>query len=656
MTLRNAVRKAKAETGLRRDMKFAPTTLDTDARTVEVIAATETPVDRIFGREILVCDATAVMPRRLHLLPVLDSHRGESVLNILGTVVAHRFEGRKLVMNLRFADTPAGNAAMAMVADGTLTSVSIGYRVLKAEEVAGRRGDVPTVNVTKWEPVEISFVAVPADPTALVRGKTDMAIRPKKTNRNAPRVIDDLNPDDDIDTRLGSDDDDNDDTSDLRQRTFSTRDMSDVMTLRDLAVRSGVNESDFTVIMERSGGNMNRLRSNVLRLMAERSDDTPTDSRLGISQLDGLQGRGTEARDAIIDALAVRLGGTSKVKDNPHAGRSLIEIGRRYLEQVGFSTRGMDDVRLADILIAGRQADGISVRAGHTTSDFPLLLQGAGNRALLERFSSQVTPLKSFSRKRDVRDFRQQTFIRPGEAPLLEKVLENGAIRHGTLEEDTRGLKIDTYAKMFSISRQALINDDLGAFSEFLGAFAQASAETEGNLFAGLLLANGLQGATLGDNKPLFHADHGNYTATGSAISVDAVSEARKMMRLQKNVNGTGTAGVVPAILLVGPSQETEAEKLVASLNAATIGEVNPFTGKLRVEVENRITHDGWYLVADPAQRPVFMHGYLQGGEGPQVGMKEGWEVLGTQYRCVLDFGCAVMESRAIYFNKGPGS
>ncbi len=186
MTIRNAIRKAKAETGLRRDLKFSPTTLDTEARTVEVIAATETPVDRIFGREILVCDATAVMPRRLNLLPVLDSHRGESVLNILGTVVGHRFEGRKLIMNLRFADTPAGNAAMALVADGTLTSVSIGYRVLKAEEVAGRRGDVPTVNVTKWEPVEISFVAVPADPTALVRGKTHMATRPKKTNRNAP--------------------------------------------------------------------------------------------------------------------------------------------------------------------------------------------------------------------------------------------------------------------------------------------------------------------------------------------------------------------------------------------------------------------------------------------------------------------------------------
>ncbi len=287
-------------------------------------------------------------------------------------------------------------------------------------------------------------------------------------------------------------------------------------------------------------------------------------------------------------------------------------------------------------------------------SDFPNLLQGAGQRALLQRYDSQPSVLKSFSSQRNARDFRQQTFIRPGEAPLLEKVLEDGTIRHGTLEEDARGLKIETYAKLFSISRQALINDDLGAFSDFLGAFAQSSAETEGNLFAGLLLANGLQGATLGDNKPLFHADHGNYTEVGSAISVDAVSEARKMMRLQKNVNGTGTAGVVPAILLVGPSQETEAEKLVASLNAATIGEVNPFTGKLRVEVENRITHNGWYLVADPAQRPTFMHGYLQGGEGPQVGMKEGWEVLGTQFRCLLDFGCGVLDYRSIYFNTGP--
>lgn len=214
---------------------------------------------------------------------------------------------------------------------------------------------------------------------------------------------------------------------------------------------------------------------------------------------------------------------------------------------------------------AGRRVEALSSRGMHTTSDFPILLQAAGNRALLQRYEPLASPLKSLSAQRNARDFRQQSFVRPGEAPLLEKVLESGEIKSGTTSEDSRGLKIDTYGKMFNISRQALVNDDLGAFSDFLGVFAQSAAETEGNLFASLLLSNEKAGIKLGDDKPLFHTDRKNIGAPAD-ITVDSVGFARMAMRTHKNVNGTGTAGVVPAVLLVGPSQETDAEKLVASI------------------------------------------------------------------------------------------
>ncbi len=78
------------------------------------------------------------------------------------------------------------------------------------------------------------------------------------------------------------------------------------------------------------------------------------------------------------------------------------------------------------------------------------------------------------------------------------------------------------------------------------------------------------------DGKTLFHADHMNKAATGSMINESSVTEARTAMRLQKNINGTGTAGVTPAVLLVGPRMETTAEKFVASISATKYGGSKP--------------------------------------------------------------------------------
>lgn len=649
-----ALRKAKADSGLRRTWGFQPETLNEEERTIWVVAATETPVRRYYGDEILLCTRKAVVATRLKNMPVLDSHRSTSVKDILGQVIETRFEGRQLHMKVRFADNENGNAALGLVRDGMLHKVSAGYRILEAEESTGRNG-VPVITVTRWEPSEISLVSVPADPNATIRGNVKMAKKPTTTRRAPVEEI----LDEGIET--GHDEDGDERPAPVGQRSFSVADVNAIMSIRSQTASAGISDQDFADMVSRSNGSMDRFRRGYMKMLVERDEATRVDSHLGLGA-DGLQHRGGDIRNMVVDALAARLGATAQMQNNPLAGRSSVEIGRRYLEESGVSTRGMDDHRIADVLIAGRQIDVMSSRAQHTTSDFPQLLLAAGNRALLQRYEPLVSPLKSLSSVRHVRDFRQQTFIRPGEAPLLEKVLESGEIKHGTMEEDSRGLKLDTYARMFNISRNALVNDDLGAFSDFLGVFAQAASETEGNLFASLLLANNKAGIVLSDGLPFFHPDRNNVSwiteggtkkPSGSAITVDSVGAARMNMRTHKNVNGTGTAGVVPAVLLVGPAQETEAEKLVASINASNINDANPFAGKLRVLVENRLDGNGWYLFADQGQRPALMHGYLDGASGPQVESKEGWDILGTSFRCILDFGCGVLDWRSAYFNPG---
>ncbi len=70
--------------------------------------------------------------------------------------------------------------------------------------------------------------------------------------------------------------------------------------------------------------------------------------------------------------------------------------------------------------------------------------------------------------------------------------MENGEVRHGTLSESGQGLKIDTYAKIFSLTRQALINDDLVPSRTSSMHSRNRQPKTEGDLLFELLSANAL--------------------------------------------------------------------------------------------------------------------------------------------------------------------
>ncbi len=191
----------------------------------------------------------------------------------------------------------------------------------------------------------------------------------------------------------------------------------------------------------------------------------------------------------------------------------------------------------------------------HTTSDFRT---SSARRCIASFRTASASWLRTeaaFHGARNAADFRPVQYVRQGEAPLLEKVVEAGQVERDTSgEEIIPQFKVETYAKIFAISRQMIVNDDLGAFTDFLRAFADAAAGTESTLFFALLSANAYGGMKLSDGKNLFHADHGNKAASGALPSVATLSAARLAMRTQKNVNGSATAGVVPRYLVVGPA------------------------------------------------------------------------------------------------------
>jgi len=110
---------------------------------------------------------------------------------------------------------------------------------------------------------------------------------------------------------------------------------------------------------------------------------------------------------------------------------------------------------------------------------------------------------------------------------------------------------------------------------------------------------------------------------------------------------------VSPKFLLVSADLETVGEQTLASLNAATISDQNPFAGKLTLLVEPGLPAGSWYVVADPAQVATLAYGYLTSAPGPQLASRDGWDVLGREWRVVLDFGAGALDWRGAYLNPG---
>jgi hypothetical protein len=340
------------------------------------------------------------------------------------------------------------------------------------------------------------------------------------------------------------------------------------------------------------------------------------------------------------EALHARVSGVAPPEQaRPFVGHTLRDFARECLTMRGISTAGMD-------------VDQLFRAAMHTTSDFPNLLTGTGRRTLLASYQAAASPLKSLSRQGSRTDFRTGSTLRLGERGALQKVSEAGEIKHTTRGEAAESYALDTYAALFSISRKALVNDDLGAFRDWAFAAGQAAAQTEAALLWGLLKQGNGAGPVMSDGKRLFSADHGNLMEAADPNEA-GLSAARLALRSMKGLDGKTVISVTPKYLLVGAELETAAEKALAQIYATATDDVNPFASKLTLLVEPRITDDQWYLFADPATMPVLEYSYLSSAPGPQMSSREGWDVLSMEFRVYLDFGAGAIDWRGAVRNPG---
>ena len=155
----------------------------------------------------------------------------------------------------------------------------------------------------------------------------------------------------------------------------------------------------------------------------------------------------------------------------PGAGRHAELLGWRPSDMVGelLRARGERSVPRNPALLAER--------AFHTTSDFPALLSAAANKMLLAAYQPAAPTYRQLFLRRDFRDFKPHRHLRVGDFPTLLPLLENGEIQAGTMSESQEIVLLQTFARRIRVTRPMLVNDDLGAFTDFAAMIGRRVAD-----------------------------------------------------------------------------------------------------------------------------------------------------------------------------------
>lgn len=667
-----------------RYVAFTGGSYNAETRTVEAVLATGSRVQRLWWSEELDMGAGAIDLARVNQNQVrfLFNHNSNDVIGVVERIW---MEGAALCAVIRFADTPRGREFAGMVQRSELTGISIGYQVRNWKLVEVLENDHEIWRATDWELLEASLVSVPADPNAGVRslqpGQPSGSAAPQPSEDDmrrslmaggmlaafgAARALFQPNTDQGggqpaapaAPAAPASPAAPESRAAPVQpapaapaapvapaapapaaERALSPTEM---LQLQDQARSLGV-ETNVRGAFEAAGADYASVSRAILEAAAARqaanTQNLPTGGSRGVIVNDERDTQRSGIRAAILHGLRTGNGGQAELpaEAQPYARHSLSDLAMVSLGERTAPRSTADRIELYE-------------RAFHTTSDFPLLLSGALNQRLAEQYRVAAPIYRSIAQQMTFVDFRAHEVLRPGDFPTLKPVNEAGEIKFGTFGEGHEKVAVGAYGIQFGLSRQLMINDHMGAIDRVLANQGNMIALFEEFTFFAMKAVNSGDGPVLlEDSKAVFHADHGNKAATGTAITEAALSAGRAAIRKQKTPSGV-QMGTPPSILLVSPDKETEADKAIA---ARPNGEYNPFEGKLRTVVGGQLTGNSWELYADQTFGANWTWGLLDGFTAPRLRVENVFGQQGVKISLEHDFGCGAQDFRFGYRNAG---
>lgn len=355
-----------------------------------------------------------------------------------------------------------------------------------------------------------------------------------------------------------------------------------------------------------------------------------------------------KTRAGITHAVMARAGLAKHDSANAYRGYTLAEMARASLERAGVKTGHMD--KMAMVAAAFTQS----------TSDFTNLLANVAEKSMLKGYDEAEETFQLWTSEGTLSDFKAVKRVDIGTFPVLDQVAEGAEYKYGTVGDRGETVQLATYGKMFSITRQAIINDDLAAFTKIPQRMGRAAIRTVGNLVYAVLTGN----PNMSDGNALFHASHSNLL-TAAAISTASIDAMRVAMAKQSdgiaNALNIRLGYLLVPMALEGTARvvrdsEFEVGVLDATnkLSNRNNSVPNSVRGMFEVISDARLdlaSATNWYGAGNPAVFDTIEVSYLDGVKTPTLEQENGWNVDGVEFKVRLDAAVKALDFRALAKN-----
>jgi len=332
------------------------------------------------------------------------------------------------------------------------------------------------------------------------------------------------------------------------------------------------------------------------------------------------------------------------IKKTNGRGLKLMDFARRSYEiQEGHSATMVDPEVI------------IKRALGHSTGDFTNALADVANKFAAIGYEEARTTYQEWTGRGSIPDFKPQNVIQLSGFTDLKEIPEGEAAKQITMSDAKETATLKTFGGVWTISRNAIINDDLMVFSRAPRMIAVAGRRKINDLAYGILTDND----NLADGTALFDAGHSN-VGTGGVVSNTTIGEGVKLLRRQTDPK-SNILNLFPRFFIGPATIETTALSVLRGdlpIIHTKATETDVWRGRFATVFDAVLDESSttkWYMTADPTLIDTVTIFFLNGNDAPIMTEADALigQPLGRSFQILIDVVAKAIDHRGMMENAG---
>ncbi|OEU67460.1 MAG: hypothetical protein BBJ57_02065 [Desulfobacterales bacterium PC51MH44] len=260
------------------------------------------------------------------------------------------------------------------------------------------------------------------------------------------------------------------------------------------------------------------------------------------------------------------------------------------------------------------------ISAALSTASVATIISNVANKYIAERFESSdaVNIIRKVTKPKTVQDFKVNTGVRLAAGGAFQKIAEGQEIPLASISDASYTHKANMYGQRIGITRQMLINDDLGLLMDLVNQMIMNGEDALVDTFVTAIEA--------AETAGFFAAGNSNLNTAG-LIPSSAGYKAMNLLFAGMTDDKNRKTQIMPTMILNPASLVSDSQEMFVSTEirdttaSKTRGTKNIYTGKYEPLQLNYLADaaSAWYAFADPNRIPAFVASYLFGRQTPTI-------------------------------------